>query len=111
MPLCFPCFFIRLPCCLKQNLPQQQKIGLLLVEKDEFYYIDNIQNNEVWKLKDRDDWDGKYILERVEFSHSPESEPEVIFEYKDSRDLWKNLKIHGLSLKEVIERSVVMVMH
>ena len=50
-------------------------------------------------------------LERVEFSHSPEPEPEVIFEYKDIRDLWKNLRIHDLTLKEVIERSVVMVMH
>ena len=86
-------------------------LALYLVEKDEFYYIDNIQYNEVLKLKDRDDWDGKYIMERVEFSHCPEPEPDVIFEYKDIRDLWLNLKIHGLSLKEVIERSVVMVMH
>ena len=86
-------------------------LALYLVEKDEFYYIDNIQHNEVLKLKDRDDWDGKYILERVEFSHCPEPEPNIIYEYKDLRDLWLNLKIHGLSLKEVIERSVVMVMH
>ena len=86
-------------------------LALYLVDFDEFYYIDNIQNNEVWKLKDRDDWDGKYIMERVDFSHCPEPEPEVIYEYKDIRDLWLNLKIHGLSLKEVIERSVVMVMH
>ena len=84
-------------------------LALYLVDSDEFYYIDNIQNNEVWK--DRDDWDGKYIIERVEFSHCPEPEPDVIFEYKDIRDLWLNLKIHGLSLKEVIEKSVVMVMH
>jgi hypothetical protein len=47
----------------------------------------------------------------VEFSHSPEPEPDVIFEYEDIRDLWFNLKIHGLSLKEVIDISVVMVMH
>lgn len=86
-------------------------LALYLVEKDEFYYIDNIQHNEVLKLKDREDWDGKYIMERVEFAHTPEPEPEVIFEYKDVRDLWLNLKIHGLSLKEVIERSVVFVMH
>ena len=86
-------------------------LALYLVEKDEFYYIDNIQHNEVLKLKDREDWDGKYIMERVEFAHTPEPEPEVIFEYKDVRDLWLNLKIHGLSLKEVIDRSVVMVMH
>ena len=65
-------------------------LALYLVEKDEFYYIDNIQHNEVLKLKDREYWDGKY---------------------KDVRDLWLNLKIHGLSLKEVIERSVVFVMH
>lgn len=86
-------------------------LALYLVETDEFYYIDNIQNNEVWKLKNREDWDGKYIIERVEFSHCPEPEPDVIYEYKDLRDLWLNLKIHGLSLKEVIEKSVVMVMH
>ena len=86
-------------------------LALYLVDFDEFYYIDNIQNNEVWKLKDRDDWDRKYIIERVEFSHCPEPEPDVIYEYKDIRDLWLNLKIHGLSLKEVIDRSVVMVMH
>ena len=86
-------------------------LALYLVEKDEFYYIENTQHNEVLKLKDRDDWDGKYIIERVEFSHSPEPEPDVIFEYKDSRDLWLNLKIHGLSLKELIDKSVVMVMH
>ena len=86
-------------------------LALYLVDFDEFYYIDNIQHNEVWKLKDRDDWNGKYIMERVDFSHCPEPEPEVIYEYKDIRDLWLNLKIHGLSLKEVIERSVVMVMH
>ena len=86
-------------------------LALYLVEKDEFYYIENTQHNEVLKLKDRDDWDGKYTYERVEFSHSPEPEPEVIYEYKDSRDLWLNLKIHGMTLKEVIEKSVVMVMH
>lgn len=86
-------------------------LALYLVEKDEFYYIDNIQHNEVLKLKDRDDWDGNYILERVDFSNILEPEPDVIYEYKDIRDLWQNLKIHGLSLKEVIDRSVVMVMH
>lgn len=86
-------------------------LALYLVDFDEFYYIDNIQHNEVLKLQDRDDWDGKYIMERVEFSHCPEPEPEVIYEYKDIRDLWQNLKIHGLSLKEVIDKSVVMVMH
>jgi len=35
----------------------------------------------------------------------------VLYEYKDIRDLWLNLKIHGLSLKEVIDKSVVMIMH
>lgn len=84
-------------------------LALYFVQADEFYYIDNIQNNEVWKLKDRDDWDGQYIIERVEFSHCPEPEPEVIYEYKDLRDLWLNLKIHGLSLKDIIEQSVVFV--
>ena len=86
-------------------------LALYLVDFDEFYYIDNIQHNEVLKLKDRDDWDGQYIIESVEFSHSPEPELEVVYEYKDIRDLWLNLKIYGLSLKEVIEKSVVMVMH
>ena len=86
-------------------------LAIYLVEKDEFYYIENTQHNEVLKLKDRENWDGKYIIERVEFSHSPEPEPDVIFEYKDSRDLWQNLKIHGLPLNEVIKKSVVMVMH
>ncbi len=84
-------------------------LALYFVQEDEFYYIDNIQNNEVWKLKDRDDWDGQYIIERVEFSHFPEPEPEVIYEYRDLRDLWLNLKIHGLSLKDIIEQSVVLV--
>lgn len=84
-------------------------LALYFAQADEFYYIDNIQNNEVWKLKDRDDWDGQYIIERVEFTHYPEPEPEVIYEYKDLRDLWLNLKIHELSLKEVIEKSVVFV--
>ena len=86
-------------------------LALYLVKADEFYYIDNIQNNEVWKLKDREDWDGKYIMERVEFSHCPEPEPEVIYEYSDIRDLWVNLRINGLTLKEVIERSVVFIEH
>lgn len=86
-------------------------LALYLVEKDEFYYIDNIQHNEVLKLKDREDWDGKCVLERVDFSHIQESESDVIYEYKDIHDLWLNLKIHGLSLKEVIDRSVVLVMH
>ena len=86
-------------------------LALYLVETDEFYYIDNIQCNEVWKLKNREDWDGKYIIERVEFSHCPEPEPDVLYEYKDIRDLWQNLKIHGFSLKEVIDKSVVMIMH
>lgn len=49
-------------------------IALYLAEKDEFYYFENTQHNEVLKLKDRDDWDGKYIMERVELSHSPETE-------------------------------------
>ena len=40
-------------------------LALYLVEKDEFYYIENTQHNEVLKLKNRDDWDGKYIFERV----------------------------------------------
>ena len=84
-------------------------LALYFVQTDEFYYIDNMQNNEVWKLKNRDDWDGQYIIERVEFSHCPEPEPEVIYEYKDLRDLWLNFKINGLSLKEVIEKSVVFV--
>lgn len=84
-------------------------LALYFVQEDEFYYIDNIQNNEVWKLKERDDWDGQYIIERVEFSHFPEPEPEVIYEYRDLRDLWLNLKIHGLSLKDIIEQSVVLV--
>lgn len=84
-------------------------LALYFVQEDEFYYIDNIQNNEVWKLKDRDDWDGQYTIERVEFSHFPEPEPEVIYEYRDLRDLWLNLKIHGLSLKDIIEQSVVLV--
>jgi hypothetical protein len=35
----------------------------------------------------------------------------VVYEYKDIRDLWQSLKINGLSLKEVVDRSVVMVMH
>jgi hypothetical protein len=86
-------------------------LALYLVETDEFYYIDNIQNNEVWKLKNREDWDGKYIIESVEFSHCPKPEPEVIYEYKDIRDLWLNLRIYNLSLKEVIERSVVLIEH
>lgn len=84
-------------------------LALYLVETDEFYYIDNMQNNEVLKLKDREDWDGHYIAERVEFSHMPNPEPEVIYEYNDLRDLWNNLKIHNMSLKEVIEKSVVFV--
>lgn len=86
-------------------------LALYLVQSDEFYYIDNMQNNEVLKLKDREDWDGQYIMERVEFSHFPNPEPEVVYEYKDIRDLWQNLKIHGLSLKEVIEKSVVLLEH
>ena len=86
-------------------------LALYLVETDEFYYIDNIQNNEVWKLKNREDWDGKYIIESVEFSHCPKPEPEVIYEYKGIRDLWLNLRINNLSLKEVIERSVVLIEH
>lgn len=86
-------------------------IALYYVEADEFYYIDNIEGNEVQRLKDREDWDGKYIIERVNFSHYPEPEPEVIYEYSDIWDLWINVKINGLSLKEVIERSIVLIEH
>lgn len=84
-------------------------LALYLVETDEFYYIDNMQNNEVLKLKDREDWDGRFVAERVEFSHMPNPEPEVVYEYNDLRDLWNNLKIHNMSLKEVIEKSVVFI--
>ena len=84
---------------------------MYLVQTDEFYYIDNIQNNEVLKLKDRSDWDGQYIVERVELKSFPEVEPETVFEYKDIHELWNNLKIHDMSLKEVIDHSVVFVTH
>ena len=40
-------------------------LALYFPQENEFYYIDNIKNNEVLKLKDRTDWDGKYICERV----------------------------------------------
>lgn len=86
-------------------------LALYLVPFDEFYYIDNIECNEVLKLKDRNDWDGQFIIDRVEISNYPENEPEVICEYNDTRELWKNLKIHDMSLKEVIDNSVVLLEH
>lgn len=84
---------------------------LYLVEFDEFYYIDNIECKQVLKLANRPDWDGKYILDRVEISSCPEIEPEVIFEYREVKDLWDHLQIHGLSMEEIIDKSVVMVEH
>jgi hypothetical protein len=81
------------------------------VEFDEFYYIDNIECKQVLKLANRPDWDGKYILDRVEISSCPEIEPEVIFEYREVKDLWDHLQIHGLSMEEIIDKSVVMVEH
>lgn len=85
-------------------------LALYFVPKDEFYYIDNMQNHEVLKLKKRDDWDGLYISERVEFSHFPQPEPETVYEYKDIHDLWTNLRIDDLSLKDVIDQSVVFIL-
>lgn len=85
-------------------------LALYFVQEDEFYYIDNMQNNEVLKLKDRDNWDGQFITERVEFSHCPNPEPEVVYEFKDTRDLWLNMKIHNMSLEEVIANSVVYIL-
>lgn len=85
-------------------------IALYFVPEDEYYYIDNMQNHEVLKLKKRDDWDGLYITERVEFSHSPQPEPDTVYEFKDIYELWTNLKIHEMSLKDVIDQSVVFIL-
>ena len=83
---------------------------LYIVKFDEFMYIDAINGN-VFLLSNREDWDGKFIYERCEFTDYPEVEPEYIFEFEDAQKLWNEFKYKGLSLYELISCSDVDTQH
>lgn len=53
---------------------------LYLPEKDKFYLFD-MQQGGVFILRDRTDWDGKYISERADFDEMCWEDNESIFDF------------------------------
>lgn len=84
---------------------------LYYVEKDVFLYIDSINGN-VFELPQREDWDGRFIFERCEFTNYPEPEPrEYLFEFSEPEELWNDFCYDGHNLPYLIEHSVIDTQH
>lgn len=83
---------------------------LYYVSKDVFLYIDSVNGN-VFELQQRDDWDGKYIFERCEFTNFPDNEPEYIFQFDTPEQLWNDFQYDGHNLEYLIQHSVVDTQH
>lgn len=83
---------------------------IYIVEMDEFLYIDTI-NGIVFVLQPREDWDGRFIFERCEFTDNPDYDIEPIFEFESALQLWENFKYRDNDLKYLIEHSVIDTQH
>lgn len=87
-------------------------LTLYLPAHDEFLYFD-MEYGGVYKMPTRDDWDGKYTLDRMDMDTNwqPDFTPDYIFEFSDAIWLWKDFWLYGHDLKYLIEHSVVWLNH
>jgi len=83
---------------------------LYYIEDDVFLYFDTINGN-VFRLEQREDWDGKYVFERCEFTDYPEKEPDYLFEFNTADELWNDFCYSDRDLRYLIEHSVVDTQH
>lgn len=79
-----------------------------------FYYVDNgkfyelfMESNphKFWEVDKIPNWDGKYVGHQI--SWESHNEGKVLFTFNDDTDLWNVLKIDGVSIGEVLARSII----
>jgi hypothetical protein len=79
-----------------------------------FYYLEDqtfyelfMEGNpfKVWKIKPKEDWDGKWISEKISWDEHEEGD--VFFTFDDDSDLWTELKINGKSIGDVLSNSLI----
>lgn len=79
-----------------------------------FYYIVDGEFYELfmedspfkfWKVRQRPDWDGKWISEKIAWNEHEEGE--VLFTFDDSTNLWVELKVKGVSIGDVLAKSLI----
>lgn len=60
---------------------------------------------KLWKIKEKSDWNHKWISERISWNEHEEGE--VLFTFDDTTDLWNDIKINNLSLGEILKQSII----
>ena len=84
------------------------KLGFYYLDDDTFYGI----NREVWPYKVSilpRDRSVKYLGYQCEVDVHDDGE--VIASFEDEHDIWDNLRIHGKTLEEVLERSYIIALN
>lgn len=83
-----------------------------------FYYVDDgcfytietelEPNIEVRRIFKNPKWDGKYLLHSVRYAASTNAPGEILYALHRREDIWNTVRINGMSLEEVLSRSVIL---
>lgn len=84
-------------------------LELYYLEDGNFYYFDINNFGGVFQLQPEQDWDGKYIFQKVKSTDSPDYDPDYIFVFDTAQELWDKFRLNGKTLKYIIEHSVVNI--
>ncbi len=80
-----------------------------------FYYVDNNKFYELfmesyphkfWEIPKKKDWDGKYLGTQVDIDDHKEGI--LLSTFDDDTDLWNTLKVDGIPIGNVLDRSLIM---
>lgn len=77
-------------------------------QTDNFYYINQI-DKYVCKLPVRKDWDGKYILSKVDIEPQIVPEENELMDFEKISEIWEHFKIDGKDMKYILEHSVLFL--